>query len=137
MAPIRREITRHIRWLERRIAAVDRDLDDTIQRSPVWRAKEHLLRTAPGVLPVLSRTLLADLPELGQLTRKQFQRSWAWRHSPAPAAHFEANALLGAAARRSAPLYMGELVAARRDVVICAFYRRLVAAGKLKKVESN
>ena len=70
-APIRREITRHIRWLERRITAVDRDLDDTIQRSPVWRAKEHLLRTAPGVGPVLSRTLRADLPELGRLNRKQ------------------------------------------------------------------
>ena len=70
-APIRREITRHIRWLERRVAAVDRDLDDTIQKSPVWRAKENLLRTVPGVGPVVSRTLLADLPELGQLNRKQ------------------------------------------------------------------
>jgi transposase len=70
VAPIRREITRHVRWLERRVAAVDRDLDDTIQKSPVWRVKENLLRTAPGVGPVVSRTRLADLPELGQLNRK-------------------------------------------------------------------
>jgi transposase len=70
-APIRRGITRHIRWLERRIAAVDRDLDDTIQKSPAWRAKENLLRTVPGIGPVVRRTLLADLPELGRLNRKQ------------------------------------------------------------------
>jgi transposase len=68
---IRRHITEHIRSLERRVAAVDRDLDDTIQKSPVWRVKENLLRTVPGVGPVVSRTLLADLPELGQLNRKQ------------------------------------------------------------------
>lgn len=70
-APIRPEITRHIRWLERRVAAVDHDLDDSIQKSPIWRAKENLLRTVPGVGPVLSRTLLADLHELWQLNRKQ------------------------------------------------------------------
>ncbi len=69
--PIRREITRHIRWLERRVAAADRDLDDTIQKSPIWRAKENLLRSVPGIGPIVSRTLLADLPELGRLNRKQ------------------------------------------------------------------
>ena len=68
---IRRNIAEHVRWLERRVAAVDRDLDDTIQKSPVWRAKENLLRTVPGVGPVVSRTLLVDLPELGRLNRKQ------------------------------------------------------------------
>jgi transposase len=56
------KITRHIRWLERRIAAVDRDLDDTIQKSPAWPAKENLLRTVPGLGPVVRRTLLAGLP---------------------------------------------------------------------------
>ena len=67
--PIRRNITAHVRWLERRVATVDRDLDDTIRKSPVWRAKENLLRTVPGIGPVVSRTLLADLPELGPLNR--------------------------------------------------------------------
>ena len=70
-APIRQSLADHIRWLERRVAEVDRDLDDTIERSPVWRAKENLLRTVPGVGPVVSRTLLADVPELGRLNRKQ------------------------------------------------------------------
>jgi transposase len=57
------KITRHIRWLEHRIATVDRDLDDTIQESPAWRAKENLLRTVPGIGPVVRRTLLAVLPD--------------------------------------------------------------------------
>ena len=70
-ASICREITRHIRWIERRVTAVDRDLNDTIQKSPVWRAKENLLRTVRGIGPVVSRTLFADLPELGRLNRKQ------------------------------------------------------------------
>ena len=70
-APIRRSLADHIRWLERRVADVDHDLDHTIESSPLWRAKENLLRSAPGVGPVVSRTLLADLPELGRLNRKQ------------------------------------------------------------------
>lgn len=69
--PVRRDIANHIRWLERRVADVDKDLDQTIQQSPVWRAKENLLRSVPGVGPVVSRTLMADLPELGALDRKK------------------------------------------------------------------
>src|SRR6266404_5768330 len=68
---VRRGIVQHIRWLERQLADVDRDLDATIQASPVWRAKENLLRSTPGVGPVLSRTLIGELPELGTLPRKQ------------------------------------------------------------------
>lgn len=134
-APIRRDISQHLRWLERRVAAVDRDLDDTIQKSPVWRAKEDLLRTAPGVGPVVSRTLLADLPELGQLNRKQI----AALVGVAPFARDSGTlrgkrVVWGGRAAVRAVLYMGALVAARRNPVIRAFYRRLVAAGKPKKV---
>jgi transposase IS116/IS110/IS902 family protein len=68
---VRRGIVQHIRWLERQLHDVDDDLDRTIQASPVWRAKENLLRSVPGVGPVVSRTLLCDLPELGTLPRKQ------------------------------------------------------------------
>jgi transposase len=134
-APIRRDISQHLRWLERRVAAVDRDLDNTIQKSPVWRAKEDLLRTAPGVGPVVSRTLLAELPELGQLNRKQiaalvgvapFARDSGTRRGK--------RAVWGGRASVRAVLYMGALVAARRNPVIGAFYLRLVAAGKPKKV---
>jgi len=132
---IRRNITDHLRWLERRVAAVDRDLDDTIQKSPVWRAKENLLRTVPGIGPVVSRTLLADLPELGRLNRKQI----AALVGVAPLARDSGTlrgkrTVWGGRAPVRAVLYMGALVATRRNPVLRAFYRRLVEAGKPKKV---
>ena len=117
------------------MAAVDRDLDDTIQRSPVWRAKEDLLRTVPGIGPVVSRTLLADLPELGRLNRTQI----AALVGVAPLARDRGTlrgkrTVWGGRAPVRAVLYMGALVAARRNTVIKAFYLRLIAAGKPKKV---
>jgi transposase len=134
-APVRREITRHIHWLERRVTAVDRDLEDTLQKSPIWRAKENLLRSAPGVGPVVSRTLLTDLPELGQLTRKEI----AALVGVAPLARDSGTlrgkrVIWGGRAPVRAVLYMGALVAAHRNPVIRAFYRRLLALGKPKKV---
>ena len=133
--PIHREIIRHIRWLERRVAAVDRDLDATIQQSPVWRTQENLLRTVPGIGPVVSRTLLADLPELGRLNRKQI----AALVGVAPLARDSGTlrgkrVVWGGRAPVRAVLYMGALVAVRHNTVIRAFYGRLVAAGKPKKV---
>ena len=68
---VRRSINAHIRWLERQLADLDADLDAHVQASPVWRAKEDLLRSVPGIGPVASRTLLGALPELGALSRKQ------------------------------------------------------------------
>ena len=134
-APVRRELTRHIHWLERRVTAVDRDLEDTLQQSPIWRAKENLLRSAPGVGPVVSRTLLTDLPELGQLTRKEI----AALVGVAPLARDSGTlrgtrVIWGGRAPVRAVLYMGALVAAHRNPVIRAFYRRLLALGKPKKV---
>jgi transposase len=135
VGPIRRSLVDHIRWLERRVAAADRDLDDTIARSPVWRAKEDLLRSMPGVGPVVSRTLLADVPELGHLNRKQI----AALIGVAPLARDSGTLrgkrmVWGGRAPVRAVLYMGALVATRRNPVIRAFYRRLLAAGKPKKV---
>ena len=134
-ASLRRNITGHLRWLARRVTAVDRDLDDTIQKSPVWRAKENLLRTVPRIGPVVSRTLLADLPELGRLNRKQI----AALVGVAPLARDSGTlrgkrTVWGGRAPVRAVLYMGALVAARRNTVIKAFYLRLIAAGKPKKV---
>jgi transposase len=134
-APIRRALIRHICWLERRIAAVDRDLDDTIQKSPVWRATEDLRRTVPGLGPGVSRTLLADLPALGQLTRRQV----AALVGVAPLASARGprrgkRRVWGGRAPVRAVLDMGTLVATRRHPVIRAFYRRLLQAGKPKLV---
>ena len=134
-APIRRGLADHIRWLERRVAVVDHELDTTVENSPVWRAKEQLLRSVPGVGPVVSRTLLASLPELGHLNRKQI----AALVGVAPLARDSGTRtgkriVWGGRAPVRAALYMGALVATRRNAVIRAFYRRLVEAGKPKKV---
>lgn len=133
--PIRRSLTQHIRWLERRVVDVDRDLDHTIQASPIWRAQEQLLRTVPGIGPIVSRTLLADLPELGRLNRKQI----AALVGVAPLARDSGTRkgkrlVWGGRAPVRAVLYMAALVASRRNPVIRAFYRRLLAAGKPKKL---
>ena len=69
--PVRRRIEAHVRWLEKELARTDRDLDEAIEKSPTWRENEELLRGVPGVGPVLARTLLAELPELGSLAGKQ------------------------------------------------------------------
>src|SRR4051812_17233461 len=64
-------IDAHLRWLGEALDGIERDLDEAVRGSPVWRAREELLRSVPGVGPVSARTLLAELPELGSLTRRQ------------------------------------------------------------------
>ena len=69
--PIRARLHVHIAWLEQEVARTETDRAQAIRDSPVWREKEDLLRSTPGVGPVLATTLLADLPELGTLNQKQ------------------------------------------------------------------
>ena len=135
LAPVRRGLRTHIRWLERQRRAVDRDLDATIQQSPVWRAKEDLLRSVPGVGPIVSRTLLGELPELGQLNRRRI----AALAGVAPLARDSGTLrgrriVWGGRGPVRTALYMSAVVATRRNPLIRAFYLRLVSAGKPKKV---
>jgi transposase len=132
---IRKSLQAHITWLEHALAQTDTELTQAIRQSPVWRETENLLRSTPGVGPVLSTTLLANLPELGALTRHQI----AALVGVAPL-NRDSGTLRG---RRSVwggrghvrtALYMGTLVATRFNPVIKAFYQRLCAAGKAKKV---
>jgi len=132
---VARGIRTHIRWLERQRGVVDRDLDDMIHQSPIWRAKEDLLRSVPGVGPVVSRTLLGELPELGQLNRRRI----AALVGVAPFACDSGTqrgrrVVWGGRAPVRTALYMSALVATRHNPAIRAFYLRLVAAGKPKKV---
>jgi len=132
---IRRDITQHIRWLERRLRDVDHDLDQTIRSSPVWRAKENLLRTTPGVGPVTSRTLIGDLPELGTLSRKQIAALVGVAPLARDSGTLKGKRLVwGGRAPVRAALYMAALVASRRNPVIRAFSQRLLRAGKPKKL---
>jgi len=131
----RRSILQHVRWLERRVSEADRGLDDTLRRSPVWRAKENLLRSVPGVGPVVSRTLLASLPELGTLTRKQIAALAGVAPLARDSGTLRGTRLVwGGRAPVRAALFMSALVAARRNPTIRVFYQRLLLAGKPKKL---
>ena len=132
---VRRGIVQHIRWLERQLHDVDDDLDRTIQASPVWRAKENLLRSVPGVGPVVSRTLIGDLPELGTLPRKQIAALVGVAPLARDSGTLRGKRLVwGGRAPVRAALYMAALVATRRNPAIREFYQRLLTAGKPKKV---
>ena len=132
---VRRGIVQHIRWLERRLHDVDDDLDRTIQASPVWRAKENLLRSVPGIGPVVSRTLIGDLPELGTLPRKQIAALVGLAPLARDSGTLRGRRLVwGGRAPVRAALYMAALVGTRRNPVLRAFYQRLLMAGKPKKV---
>src|SRR5262247_159712 len=132
---VRRDLIQHIRWLERRLRDVDQDLDRTVQSSPVWRAKENLLRSVPGIGPVVSRTLLGDLPELGALNRKQIAALVGVAPLARDSGTLKGKRLVwGGRAPVRAALYMAALVASRRNPKIAAFYQRLLLAGKPKKV---
>ena len=134
-APIRRSLRDHIRWLERQLDRVNRELDTTIQESPIWRVKDDLLQSAPGVGPVLSRTLLGELPELGALSHKEIAALVGVAPFARDSGTLRGKRMVwGGRAPVRAVLYMGALVAARHNPVIRAFYSRLVEAGKPKKV---
>ena len=128
---VRASVQQHVRWLERRIQDTDADLTTTIQQSPLWRAKDDLLQSVPGIGPVTARMLIAQLPELGAPSRREV----ASLVGVAPlnndsGQHRGRRTVWGGRAAVRAPLYMATLVATRRNPVIRAFYQRLRAAGK-------
>ena len=132
---VRPSIQSHITWLERELKDLDEGLRKTLRQGPVWREKDDLLRSGPGVGEQLSLSLLAYLPELGTLDRKQA----AALARVAPINRDSGTArgkrtVWGGRARVRAVLYMGALVARRFNPVIRTFYQRLLAAGKLKKL---
>ncbi len=134
-ASVRRSLTRHISYLERQLRETDAELGVLIRTSPVWREREDLLRSVPGVGRVVATTLLAELPELGRLTRKEIAKLVG----VAPLARDSGKQrgrrfIRGGRANVRAVLYMGALVATRRNAVIAAFYARLLVAGKPKKL---
>ncbi len=132
---VRHGILQHIRWLERQLRDVDQDLDRNIHASPVWREKENLLRSVPGVGPVVSRTLIGDLPELGTLPRKQIAALVGVAPMARDSGTLKGKRLVwGGRAPVRAALYMAALVATRCNPVIREFYQRLLTAGKPKKL---
>jgi len=132
---VRQGIRKHLEFLERHLQKLEDDLDQTIRRSPVWRAKDDLLQSVPGIGPQVSRTLLAELPELGQLPCRRLaalvglapfsRESGRWRGQ---------RRIYGGRAHVRAALYQAALVAARFNAPLARSYQGLLARGKAKKV---
>jgi transposase len=130
-----KRIQAHIRWLEAELDRVDSELDQSIHQSPIWREQEDLLKSVPGIGPVISRTLLAELPELGKLNRKQIAALVGVAPLNWDSGMMRGRrAIWGGRATVRAALYMAALVASPCNPKIREFHRRLRAGGKAPKV---
>ncbi len=132
---VRHDIRAHLRWLTQHLAKVDRLLHEAVQADQVCRDNEQLLRSVPGIGPVVAYTLLADLPELGTLGRRQV----AALAGVAPLAYDSGplrgkRLVWGGRAPVRHTLYMAALVGVRHNRTLRTFYARLVAAGTPKKL---
>lgn len=124
---VARGIAAHVRWLEKELGRVDRELHEAVRESETWRANEELLRSVPGVGPVLARTLLAELPELGTLPRRRLCALVGVAPFNRDSGTFRGKRQVwGGRAPVRAALYMGALVATRHNPLIREFYERLL-----------
>jgi transposase len=132
---IRPSIKIHIEWLEKAILDINNELDRQIRSSPSWREKDDLLKSVPGVGKVVSTTLLVELPELGQLNRRQIASLVGVAPLNRDSGTLRGRRTVwGGRAKLRAVLYMAALVGLQRNPTIAAFYQRLLKAGKAKKV---
>lgn len=132
---IAKQIRQHIVWLEKRLTEANQDLDGMLRQSPVWQHKAQLMTSVPGVGRVTAVTLLAELPELGALPRREISALvGVCPYSRDSGKYRGRRTIWGGRAAVRAALYMAAVVASRYNPVIRAFYQKLVAAGKLKKV---
>src|SRR5262245_30062478 len=132
---VRKSLARHITALEKELPEIDRDIDTMVRGSPVWREKEDLLITFPGIAHTIARSVLADLPELGRLTRRQIASLVGVAPFTRRSGQWKGNSMIagGRPTARSA-VFLAALSASRCNPVLRAFYQRLLAAGKPKMV---
>jgi transposase len=128
-------IKEHVAWLEKQLKDVDRTLEKRIKENPLYREKGKIIRSVPGIGPVLMCSLLADVPELGTLNRRQI----AALVGVAPlnrdsGRHMGRRSTWGGRSKVRSVLYMGAVVAVKHNPVIRVFYERLTGAGKKFKV---
>ena len=133
--PLHRGLRQHIRWLEHQLDDVTAELAAQIEQSPVWRAKDDLLQSVPGVGPIVSVTLLGELPELGTLSHKQIAALVGVAPMARDSGTLRGKRMVwgGRASVRTA-MYMAALSGRRWNPQLQVFYERLRAAGKPKKV---
>lgn len=132
---LKADIARLIKTLEKELSKLDRAIDDVVRGSPAWREKEDLLASVPGVGPIIARTLMADLPELGTLTRRQIAALAGLAPFTRQSGQWRGRSFIGGGRTtvRTA-LFMGAIVAMRFNPVLKAFFHRLVDDGKPKMV---
>jgi transposase len=133
--PSEKSIKRILAALQRELASLDADMDGHIRKSPLWRVRQALLTSVPGVGPIVARTLLAEMPELGSLDRRQIASLAGLAPWTRQSGKWKGRSFIGGGrARLRAALFMAALVAARYNPVLKAFRDRLVASGKPKIV---
>lgn len=132
---VKRSIARVVRALRRELEDVDGDIDAAVRASPLWRETEDLLASVPGIGRVISRTLIAELPELGSLDRREIAALAGLAPFTRQSGQWRGKSFIGGGRTsvRTA-LFMGAMVAMRFNPVLKAFHQRLLAAGKAKKV---
>jgi transposase len=132
---LQKSIGRLKKALEKELAEIDAEIDDNVRGSPAWRAKEDLLVSVPGIGPTIARSLIAELPELGSLDRRQVAALVGLAPWTRQSGQWRGKSLIGGgrASVRTA-LFMGALVAAHHNPTLKAFRDRLVANGKPKKL---
>ena len=132
---LKKSIVRLRKALEKELAELDEEIDDQMRGSPVWREKEDLLASVPGIGPIIARTLIAELPELGTLDGKQSAALAGLAPNTRQSGQWRGKSFIGGGRSvvRTA-MFMGALVAKRHNPVLKAFFDRLVASGKPKMV---
>ncbi len=134
-ARVAKQIRQHMVWLEKRLDESNDDLDNMIRNSPLWQHKAEIMQSIPGVGRVTATTFLADLPEIGTLSRREISALVGVCPYNRDSGSFRGRRTIwGGRARVRGALYMAALVASRHNPVIKAFYERLTRAGKAKKV---
>jgi transposase len=132
---VRSSIAEHIAWLDTRIDETDVELQKRIQESSVWREKDRLLQSTPGIGATTSLSLLAGVPELGKLNRQKVSKLVGIAPLNRDSGKFRGQRKIwGGRSDVRSVLYMATLSATRHNPVIREFYQRLLARGKLKKV---
>lgn len=132
---LRRKIKSHISYLERELRTLDSDLDQMIRKSPLWREQDDLLQSVPGIGKQTSRVLLGTLPELGTASAAEIARLAGLAPIARDSGKMRGKRWIGGGRPRvRAALYMATLAATRFNPVVKTWYKRLLSAGKPKKV---
>ena len=132
---LQKSVARLLKALQRELETLDKEIDDSVRNTPAWREKEDLLRSVPGVGPTIARTLLAEMPELGTLDRREVASLAGLAPFTRQSGQWRGKSFIGGGRSRvRAMLYMGALVAVRYNPALRTFYDHLLAAGKPKMV---